>query len=89
MKEYTLYEICKKIIGNIDPSKEPLCKLPCEDNLNAYMSLINEFLKDLIKLSKYSSSDYYSKQVIGKKALNELRRIHSNIESVLKLKVGE
>lgn len=89
MEKHTLYEFCKKIIGNIDPDKDPLNQIPCKDNLEEHIELVNRLLQDIIKLTKYSSSDYYGKQFISKIALEELRRIHSNLDGLLKLKVGE
>lgn len=75
-----MYEIVKKLIGDIEPYGDTNIDEKHMKNLSEHIELV-----DLILVAKYKNRPEASMKEIGERAYDMLKEFHNNIECYLEL----
>ena len=72
MREITIYEVVKKLIGEITPYGETHIDKKRLENLEYHKELTEKLVDDLVRSARFRKRAEYSMKIIGDRAYQEL-----------------
>lgn len=82
MKTIDIYEVTKKLIGNIEPIGESNYDREVTINLNNTIELTKSLISDIINISKLKDRGEHSIKLCGEMADNFLEELFNDVKNI-------
>lgn len=77
-----IYEIVKKLIGNIEPCGDSQIDEEHYKNLIEHIYLVDDLIESIVFVSKYKDSDEGSVRELGVRAYTELMELRDGLNQI-------